>query len=138
MKRFLLLWGVRAVVVVFCFLIPFAAQAQEPSTVTVASAVICQQIVNREAVDAGTSFAVSAGKLYCLSKIADIQDSTQIVHVWYYGDTERARVTLNVNPPSWRTYSSKIIQPHEIGAWRVEIQDSSGNVLETVPFETTP
>jgi hypothetical protein len=47
-------------------------------------------------------------------------------------------VSLNINPPSWRTYSSKIIQPHEIGAWRVEIQDSSGNVLETVRFETTP
>ena len=138
MKRFLLLTGVRVVIVASCFLIPLAAQAQQSNTVTVASAVICQQIVNREAVDPGTSFAVSVGKLYCLSKITNIQDATQIVHVWYYGDTERARVTLNVNPPSWRTYSSKIIQPQEIGAWRVEIQDSSGNVLETVPFETTP
>jgi hypothetical protein len=138
MKRFLLLTGVRVVIVASCFLIPLAAQAQQSNTVTVASAVICQQIVNREAVDTGTSFAVSVGKLYCLSKITNIQDATQIVHVWYYGDTERARVTLNVNPPSWRTYSSKIIQPQEIGAWRVEIQDSSGNVLETVPFETTP
>ena len=35
-------------------------------------------------------------------------------------------MSLNINPPSWRTYSSKIIQPLEIGAWRVEIQDSSG------------
>jgi len=138
MKRFFLFTGVRAAIVAFCFLIPLAAQAQQAGTVSVASAVICQQIVNRAAVDVGTSFPVSVGKLYCFSKITDIQDSTQIVQVWYYGDTERARVSLNVNPPNWRTYSSKIIQPHEIGAWRVEIQDSSGNVLETARFETTP
>ena len=138
MKRFFLFTGVRVAIVALCFLIPLAAQAQQSDAVTVASAVICQQIVNRQAVDAGTSFAASVGKLYCQSKISDIQESTQIVHVWYYGDTERARVSLNINPPSWRTYSSKVIQPHEIGAWRVEIQDRSGNVLETVRFETTP
>jgi hypothetical protein len=59
------------------------------------------------------------------------------VHVWSYGDVERARVSLAVNSNTWRTYSSKAIQAHEIGSWRVDVLDTSGNLLETVNFEIT-
>ena len=103
----------------------------------VANSAICEKIVNREIVNEGRSFSASVGKLYCFSKIANIDSYTEVVHAWYYGNTERARITLNVNPPAWRTYSSKIIQAHEIGSWRVEILDSSGNLLNTVHFEVT-
>jgi hypothetical protein len=103
--------------------------------VTVAE--IGKNVVNRELVDPGTTFPVSVGKLYCFNKLENISSASQVTHVWYYGDTERARVALSVNPPSWRTYSSKIIQPHEIGAWRVEILDASGTLLQTVSFQTT-
>jgi hypothetical protein len=136
MKRFFFSSGVWLAIMSLCLLIPFStyAQAGAPS---VESASICTGIANREAVDPGTSFSVSNSKLYCFNKIADIQESTDIVHVWYYGETERARVSLGVNPPAWRTYSSKIIQAHEIGSWRVEILDASGNLLETAKFEVT-
>ena len=103
----------------------------------VANSAICEKIVNRETVNEGRSFSASVGKLYCFSKIANIDSYTEVVHAWYYGNTERARITLNVNPPAWRTYSSKIIQAHEIGSWRVEILDASGNLLNTVHFEVT-
>ena len=103
----------------------------------VANSAICEKIVNREIVNEGRSFSASVGKLYCFSKIANIDSYTEVVHAWYYGNTERARITLNVNPPAWRTYSSKIIQAHEIGSWRVEILDASGNLLNTVHFEVT-
>jgi hypothetical protein len=107
------------------------------NTMQVASSSIYENVVNREGVNEGTSFSASVAKLYCYSKIANVETHTEVVHAWYYGDTQRARVTLNVNPPAWRTYSSKIIQAHEIGAWRVEILDQSGNLLETVRFEVT-
>ena len=122
------------IIIALCLLIPFPSHAQQ---VSVENASICTGVADREAVDAGTSFAVSVGRLYCFNKIAGIQESTEVVHVWYYGETERARVSLGVNPPAWRTYSSKIIQAHEIGSWRVEILDASGNLLETLKFETT-
>jgi len=136
MKRFFISSGVCMAIISLCLLIPFSSNAQA-GALSVESAAICTGVANREAVDAGTSFAVSIGRLYCFSKIADIQESTDIVHVWYYGETERARISLVVNPPAWRTHSSKIIQAHEIGAWRVEILDASGNLLETLKFETT-
>ena len=134
MKRFFLSSGVSMVIIALYLFIPFAAHAQQ---VSVEGAAICTGVADREAVDPGTSFAVSVGRLYCYSKIAGIQESTEIVHVWYFGEVERARVSLGVNPPAWRTYSSKIIQAHEIGSWRVEIFDAAGNLLETLKFETT-
>jgi len=137
MKRLSFSSVVCMAIIALCLLIPFSSHAQQAGTLNVESASICTGVANREAVDVGTSFAVSVGRLYCFSKIADIPESTEIVHVWYYGDTERARVSLVVNPPAWRTHSSKTIQAHEIGAWRVEIIDASGNLLETLKFETT-
>jgi len=137
MKRFFFLSGVCVAILSLCLIIPFSSHAQQAGTLSVESASIGTGVANREAVDAGTSFSVSVGKLYCFSKIADIQEPTEIVHVWYYGETERTRLSLSVNPPAWRTYSSKIIQAHEVGSWRVEILDASGNLLDTAKFELT-
>lgn len=114
------------------------AEAQSDGTMVVTSAVICKNIINREPAEAGSSFSASDDKLYCFSKIGNIKSDSEIIHAWYFGNVERARITLGVKPPAWRTYSSKIIQPHETGAWRVEILDSAGNILKTVEFEVTP
>jgi hypothetical protein len=133
MKRFLFSAGICAAIMSLCLLIPVSSHAQ-PS---IEAASICTGVADREPVDAGTSFAVANERLYCYSKIDNITEATEIVHVWYFGETERARISLGVKPPAWRTYSSKIIQTHEIGSWRVEILDASGNLLETVKFEVT-
>ena len=138
MKHFLLLSGVCIVLASICLVVPYSILAQQTANLNVASAVICKKVTDRRPVEPGTSFSASIGKLYCYNKIADIQNPTQIVHVWYYGDTERARIPLRVNPPSWRTFSSKLIQGHEIGKWQVKILDASGNSLEDVDFEITP
>ena len=72
------------------------------------------------------------------TKVTAAQSPTQITHVWYFYGTERARVGLAVNSVSWRTYSSKIIQPHEMGAWSVDVLDANGKVLRTLEFEVRP
>jgi len=113
-------------------------QAQEAEAVEVAEAVICQDVVDREPIDAGDSFEVTVGKLFCFTKIVGAQEEIEIAHIWYHGDVERARVNLSVRAASWRTYSSKIIQPHEIGDWHVDIIGPDDEVLETVEFEITP
>jgi hypothetical protein len=122
------------ILVAFGVFVPLAISAV---SMEVTNSAICEKIVNREIINEGRSFSASVGKLYCFSKIANVDSYTEVVHAWYYGNTERARVTLNVNPPAWRTYSSKIIQAHEIGSWRVEILDAAGNLLNTVHFEVT-
>ncbi|NIN91758.1 DUF2914 domain-containing protein [bacterium] len=113
-------------------------KAQEAEAVEVAEAVICRDVVDREPIDVGDSFEVTVDKLFCFTKIVGAQEEIEIAHVWYYGDVERARVNLLVRAASWRTWSSKIIQPHEIGDWHVDIIGPDDEVLETVEFEITP
>ena len=128
--------GVIVWLISLCLLIP-AAGAQEANTVQIVAAAICKDVVDREAVDIGTQFSNSVSRLYCFTKAVSTEIPTEIVHVWRYGNVERARVSLAVKAATWRTYSSKAIQSHEIGPWRVDILDTSGNLLETINFEIT-
>ena len=128
--------GVIVWLISLCLLIP-AAGAQEANTVQIVAAAICKDVVDREAVDIGTQFSNSVSRLYCFTKAVSTEIPTEIVHVWRYGNVERARVSLAVRAATWRTYSSKAIQSHEIGPWRVDILDTSGNLLETINFEIT-
>jgi hypothetical protein len=121
--------------IIFCQAV--AVKAQMGGAVEVAEAVICKDVVDREPIDVGDSFEVSVGKLYCFTKIVGAQQPIEIAHVWYYGDVERARVNLSVKAASWRTWTSKIIQAHEIGDWHVDIIGPDDEVLETVEFEIT-
>ena len=115
-----------------------AMQAQKASELEVSVAAICKDVVDHEPVGSGNSFTVNVGKLYCFTKITGAESPTHVTHVWLYDGTERARVELPVNSASWRTFSSKIIQEHELGAWRVDVLDAEGNVLKRLDFEVTP
>ena len=115
-----------------------ASEVQQAAQLEVSVAAICRDVLDREPDGYGTSFPVSVGKLYCFTKITGAQSPTQITHVWFFDGNERARVDLAVKSSGWRTYSSKIIQPHEIGKWRVDVEDFAGNVLKTLEFEVAP
>jgi len=135
MKKMVSFSGVMICLISLCLLIPAAgAQANK---VQVVAAAICKDVVEREAVDVGTQFSNSVSRLFCFTKAVSSEIPTEVVHVWSYGDVERARVSLSVKAATWRTYSSKAIQSHEIGPWRVDIMDTSGNLLETINFEIT-
>lgn len=114
------------------------AQEADGNLIEVSRAAICPRIVNRHPVEQGVRYSPTVGKIYCFSRISNIESATQIQHVWYFGNTERARVALAVNPPSWRTYSSKRILATETGRWRVDILDHDGNVLKTLGFDIAP
>jgi hypothetical protein len=115
-----------------------ATPVQEPSDLQVEVGAVAKDVVDRVPMEAGSSFPASVGKLFYFTKIIGALQPTHVTHVWSFDGTERARVELEVNSPSWRTYSSKNIESHETGAWRVEVIDAAGNVLQTVNFEVTP
>ncbi len=134
MKAMFSISGGIVILISLCLLIP-AVGAQESNKVEVVAAAICKNVVAREAVDVGNRFSNSVSRLYCFTKVVGASQPTEIVHVWRYSDVERARISLPVKAASWRTYSSKAIQAHEIGPWRVDVLDTSGNLLETINFE---
>ena len=115
-----------------------ATPVQEPSDLQVEVGAVAKDVVDRVPMEAGSSFPASVGKLFYFTKVTGALQPTHVTHVWSFDGTERARVELEVNSPSWRTYSSKNIESHETGAWRVEVIDAAGNVLQTVNFEVTP
>lgn len=121
-----------------CLLPAATIEGQEAVSLKVADAVICKDVVDRTPVDTGNSFRASVGKLYCFTRITDAQEPTRITHVWYFGKMQWAWVTLKVGSASWRTYSSKVIQPHQAGLWHVDVLGPDGELLQTLEFEITP
>jgi hypothetical protein len=131
--------SLKVVVVLICmFWLAPPVQGQMADKIEVAAAAICKAVVDREAVDVGTQFPSSVTRLYCFTKIVGANQPAEVVHVWSYGDVERARISLKIQSSEWRTYSSKAIQAHETGVWRVDVLDAAGNLLKTIGFEVTP
>lgn len=108
------------------------------NSIAVEEAIICRGVINKTPLGTGETFAASVGRLYCFTKIASRKNHTKISHIWYFGDQKRAKIQLPIKSSTWRTYSSKRIQDHEIGQWHVDIVASSGKVIHTVRFKTTP
>lgn len=135
MKRMLSLTCMAVALFLFLALCPLTPAFSQTADMLNVEAVVCRNVVDRTPVDANTSFPSSVEKLYCFSKIMGATTPTRISHVWYYGNTEMFRISLPVNSISWRTYSSKNIQPYQTGSWHVEILDASENKLEVINFQ---
>jgi hypothetical protein len=115
-----------------------AGFCQETSSLEVNDSAVCLNVENRACVDAKEEFSADVGKLYCFTRITGAKDDTEITHVWYYGEIERFRITLPIRSTSYRTYSNKQIQPHEVGGWHVDILGPDGRLLKTVSFKIAP
>ncbi len=112
---------------------PAAFSMDEPGF-TVARMVVSEDVVDREPVGTGELFSTSHEKVYCFLEANDIEQDKEVNFVWYYDDTEIARVMLTLRQGSrWRTYSSKNLVGQK-GAWKVELQDDSGIVHNSVSF----
>jgi len=109
--------------------VPAVIAADEPPSAT---AVICTGVKDRAPEGAAEKFAASAGRLTCFSELHGVKE--KIVHVWFHGDKEVAKIELPVKADHWRTWSAKSIPAAWTGAWRVEVRDSAGAVLATANF----
>ena len=108
--------------------------AQEKSDIQVENIVICISVEDRQPVGVDSVFNADIGKLYCFTKIISPTETAEVSHVWFLGNTQMAKVDLTIGARTWRTWSSKRILLEWVGDWRVEVQDSSGNVLNEVFF----
>jgi len=98
---------------------------------------ICTDIIAHKAVGAGEVFGKDVGKLFCFTRVIGpylAEKGQHVVHVWYYMETEKFRVTLPVRASNWGTYSSKTIRPFETGDWHVDVLDPEGEVISVFQF----
>lgn len=109
--------------------------AAQPSSISV-EAVLTSGLMDRVPQDTITSVAApaEADTVYLWTRVTGAEPGTVIRHVWFRGDDEVGNVELTINGSPWRTWSRKTITAEWTGDWRVEVQDASGNVLETVSF----
>ncbi len=121
--------------VVVCLSLVGTTYCQETAPLTVLDPAICLDVVNHSPVDPNDVFPAQVGKLFCFTRIQGAQADTEITHVWYFGDIERARIKLDVRSANFRTFSSKIIRPHEIGAWHVDVLGPDDKLLKMIDFE---
>lgn len=115
--------------------IPALAVSQERTgEIQVERAVVGTGVMDREPQGVASQFPADVGQLWCFTHITGASTGAEILHVWYHGDQELARVPLTIGGPNWRTWTSKNIQPEWTGEWRVEIQQAGGTVLQTITF----
>ena len=110
------------------------AAAPEQPALVLEEIQICTGVEDRQPTGVGTVFPDDLGKLYCFTKIGGAMGTAYVYHVWYFGDTEIARVKLPVKSPSWRTWSSKMLNMG-LGSGRVEVVSESGEILGKAEFE---
>ena len=116
-------------------LLPSVLFAQNQSGIQVENIAVCTSVENRQPIGTDSVFTADIGKLYCFSKLKSETDTSEISHVWFYQDKQMAKIDLTMKAKSWRTWSYKTILPSWKGNWRVEVQDSNGNVISSIPFK---
>jgi hypothetical protein len=117
------------------FLLPCQVLAQEGS-LAVTDMSITTRIVRGNPVDSVQRISSSSiHELYCYTKVTDSEDAErQIVHEWYRNDEMVSRKVLPVQGTSWRTYSKIPVSKDLAGDWRVDVLDTTGNLLKTMKF----
>jgi len=120
-------------VVIFMFIIS-AGLVHAESGLQVDQITFATSIEDRQPIGPGTSFPADVERVFCFTAINGAEGETSVSHVWYFNDTEMARVPLSIRAASWRTWSSKRIMPYWIGQWRVDVESADGEVLTSKEF----
>jgi hypothetical protein len=108
--------------------------ARDAGGLSVAGMVVTTSVRDRMPADTLSTVPADAGRVVLWTRITGSSGQTAVEHVWYRGDEEMARVSLDVGGSDWRTWSSKRILPSWTGRWRVEVRGPAGDVLETTRF----
>ena len=102
---------------------------------TISRMVMCDSVSDREPNGIADTFSTEAESVYCFLEAKNIEFDTEISFVWYFEGMEKARVSVPLQKGMrWRTYSSKKLANMK-GSWKVELQEASGIILNTVSFQ---
>ncbi|MEK7287132.1 MAG: DUF2914 domain-containing protein [Elusimicrobiota bacterium] len=104
------------------------------SSLRVVDALVARDVLARQPVGPGDNFPADVGTLVCWSKVFSRTVPIKLIHVWYYKGKETGRTVLDIKSSKWRGWSRKTIRPEQTGAWKVELCDVMGTVLQSVAF----
>ena len=97
---------------------------------------ICKSIYRRIPVGADVVFTNNVDSLYCYTRIQNTGAKKEVKHVWYYEDQIMTQVRYNVKKSNiYRSWTKKTILSHQVGRWRVDVQDPDGTIIGSKKFE---
>ena len=97
---------------------------------------ICKSIYKRTPVGSDVVFTNNVDSLYCYTRIQNPGPKREVKHIWYYDNQMMTQVRYNVKKSdTYRSWTKKTILSHQIGRWRVDIQDNNGTVIGSKNFE---
>jgi hypothetical protein len=111
-----------------------AVAADKP---TLTSAVMCEDVQERQPIVEGVVFSIGIGRVVCYTLFDPVPEKTFITHNWYNRDNLSTKIKLLLQPPRWTTYSAIQLRESDKGPWRVEITDSEGRILQVLRFSVT-
>lgn len=116
-----------------------ATSSMASQDLSLETATFASNVQDLTPVNPSTTYPGTVGTIYFFTKVLGAHDPTTIYHNWYHNDEKVATVPLKVKSASWRTYSSKLIEPTETGTWVVEVTTENGTTLtkKTVTIETS-
>ena len=141
--RAVIIWFLVWLTVLLFSLPGFSQEERKPTsdasvkTLMMGQALICEEIFANACRNRTVVFSVAKEKVVCYSSFESVPEKTFIYHNWFYKDIPSSRIRLVLRPPSWSTYSSIQIRKTDIGPWRVEITDATGQVLRVLRFSIT-
>ena len=99
---------------------------------------ICKNVVKRTPEGTDVFFNNHVDSLFCYTRIQNQGKKQEVKHVWYYEDQLMTQIRYNIKKSNiYRSWTRKTILPHQIGHWRVDIQDSAGKIIGSKEFQIT-
>jgi hypothetical protein len=113
-------------------------QVAEVYTLRLRDIQICKNVVNRMPEGADVFFNIGVDSLFCYTRIQNQGKKQEVHHVWYYEDQLMTQIRYNIKKSNiYRSWTRKTILPHQVGNWRVDIQDSAGKIIGSKEFQIT-
>lgn len=133
-----IIWGVAILLCLGAFCdkggLSWASSAEK---LVISSAVLCEDVQERQPLYEGVVFSIGIGKIFCYTLFDPVPEKTNITHNWYNRDNLTTKIKLSLQPPRWTTYSAIQLRESDKGPWRVEITDSEGRILQVLRFSVT-
>ena len=99
---------------------------------------ICKNVVKRTPEGTDVFFNNDVDSLFCYTRIQNQGKKQEVKHVWYYEDQLMTQIRYNIKKSNiYRSWTRKTILPHQVGHWRVDIQDSAGKIIGSKEFQIT-
>ena len=103
---------------------------------TVARSAFTSSIMDREPVDTLQQLAAGEQKVYFFSELRDMEGQTA-THRWELNGEVMAEVAFEVKGSRWRVWSSKNLQPHWAGEWKVSVLNGASEVISETSMDVT-